>query len=85
MFMKPYQIENIKKQYPIGSRVRLNSMSGEQQMPSGLEGKVEFVDDAGQIHVNWNNGSTLALFIGEDSFERIAEPEQEKGIHMKGM
>lgn len=27
------------------------------------------IDDIGQIHVNWENGSTLAL-IEEDSFDK---------------
>jgi len=36
-------------------------MNGETQMPFGLEGEVTHVDDIGQIHVNWDNGSTLAL------------------------
>ena len=85
MFMKPYQIERIKKQYPEGTRVKLTSMSGENQMPAGLEGDVEFIDDAGQIHVLWMNGSTLALVPGEDSFEIIAEPEQNNSIQMDGM
>ena len=37
-------------------------------MPPGLKGKVDMVDDAGQIHVNWENGSSLALVPGVDSF-----------------
>ena len=89
MFMKPYQIDNLKRQYPEGTRVKLGSMSGESKMPSGMEGKVEFVDDIGSIHVNWSNGSTLALIPGEDSFSKIAdptpEPGQEPGMTMGGM
>ncbi len=46
-------------------------MYGEPQMTESLEGTVDFVDDAGQIHVNWNNGSSLALIVGADSFEVI--------------
>ena len=36
-------------------------MEGEQGMPDGLKGTVSFVDDAGQIHVNWENGRTLPV------------------------
>ncbi|MFQ7397231.1 MAG: DUF4314 domain-containing protein [Neglectibacter sp.] len=33
-----------------------------------MEGKVIDVDDIGQIHVEWENGSTLALNVEEDDF-----------------
>ncbi len=39
-------------------------------MSYGLKGTVMSVDDIGQIHVNWENGSTLAL-TEEDSFEKM--------------
>jgi len=81
--MKPNQLENIKREYPIGTRVRLTSMSGENQMPNGLEGNVDFIDDIGSVFVKWDNGSMLALVIGEDSFEKITEAEQ--GVQMGGM
>lgn len=55
------QIERLKERYPAGTVVRLGQMEGEHQMPSGMEGKVIGVDDIGQIHVEWENGSTLAL------------------------
>ena len=57
------QIERLKERYPAGTVVRLGQMEGEHQMPSGMEGKVIGVDDIGQIHVEWENGSTLALHI----------------------
>ena len=34
----------------------------------GTEGEVDFVDDIGQLHMKWDNGRTLALAPGEDSF-----------------
>jgi hypothetical protein len=40
-------------------------------MTEGLEGTVNSVDDAGQIHVSWENGSTLALIEGVDAFKII--------------
>jgi len=55
------KVELFRIAYPKGTRIKLYTMVGEQQMEFGLEGTVMFVDDAGQIHVNWDNGSTLAL------------------------
>lgn len=45
-------------------------------MPYGLKGTVKFVDDAGQIHMSWENGSSLALNIHEDTFEKVEAPEK---------
>ena len=46
-------------------------MEGKSQMPKGLEGIIDYVDDAPQIHVNWENGSSLALIPEVDKFEII--------------
>ena len=59
----------IKEQYPPGTRIRLNSMEDPYApILPGTEGEVDFVDDEGQIFTNWNNGRTLPLIPGEDSF-----------------
>lgn len=34
-------------------------------------GIVEFVDDKGQVHCQWETGGPLALVIGTDKFEII--------------
>ena len=64
------EIERINAEYPLGSHVILIEMKGEPQMPYGLKGTVMSIDDIGQLHVNWENGSTLAL-TEEDSFTKI--------------
>ena len=59
----------IKEQYPPGTRIRLNSMDDPYApILPGTEGEVDFVDDAGQLHMKWDNGRSLALIPGEDSF-----------------
>ena len=59
----------IKEQYPPGTRIRLNSMEDPYHPISpGTEGEVDFVDDEGQIFMKWDNGRTLPLTPGEDSF-----------------
>lgn len=52
-----------------GTTIRLIYMHNEPQMASGLIGTVEFIDDAKQIHVKWENGSSLALIPEVDKFE----------------
>ena len=37
-------------------------------------GRVTVVDDIGQIHVTWENGSSLALVVSEDSFQVLEKP-----------
>ena len=37
--------------------------------------QVDFVDDAGQIQMIWDNGRTLPLIENEDSFEIIDTPK----------
>ena len=59
----------IKEQYPPGTRIRLNSMEDPYApVAPGTEGEVDFVDDIGTIHMKWDNGRSLALIPGEDSF-----------------
>lgn len=76
MFFDHRKVQRIKAQYPGGTRIQLHSMSGEADMPSGLTGTVDFVDDAGQLQMTWDNGRSLALVPGEDSFSVISRPEQ---------
>jgi len=53
----------------IKGRVKLISMNDPYtNLKEGDEGDVDFIDDIGQIHVNWDNGSTLALIPGEDKY-----------------
>ena len=62
-------VKFIKEQYPPGTRIRLNSMNDPYApIAPGAEGIVELVDDAGSIHMKWDNGRTLAIIPGEDSF-----------------
>ena len=59
----------IREQYPPGTRIRLNSMDDPYApILPGTEGEVDFVDDKGQIFMKWDNGRTLPLIPGEDSF-----------------
>ena len=63
-----------KAKYPPGTRIKLLSMNDPfAPVPAGALGTVEHVDDAGTIHMKWDNGRTLALVPQEDSFRKIEE------------
>ena len=76
-------VEFIKKHYPHGTRIRLNSMDDPYApITPGTEGEVDFVDDAGQLHMKWDNGRSLALIPGEDSFTVIAPKMETLKLYM---
>ena len=54
-----------------GIRVRLISMDDMQAPPAGTEGTVQYVDDAGTIHVHWDTGGSLGLVPGADEWELV--------------
>jgi len=65
-------IERLKGEYPKGATVELLEMNDPyREMPAGMRGVVDLVDDAGGIHVSWQNGSTLAAIHGVDRIRRI--------------
>lgn len=65
------ELKMLRLQYPKGTRLELVSMDDPHGVPVGTIGEVDFIDDAGQIHMKWQNGSRLALIPGEDSFRRV--------------
>lgn len=66
----------VKEQYPTGTRIELIKMGEDPQpVPPGTRGTVDYVDDADQIHMKWDNGRTLALVIGEDEFRTLDQDE----------
>ena len=70
--MRPREeVEKIKKLFPVGTKIRLIHMDDSQAVPSGILGTVDYIDDDGQIHMNWDNGRTLALIYGVDQFEIV--------------
>ena len=74
---KNNKIEQLRNMYPEGTKIKLNYMNDNYNpVPSGTLGVVEHVDDAGQIHVKWENGSSLALIYDEDVEERIYNQQQ---------
>lgn len=76
------QVERIRNQYPAGTRIRLNFMDDPYApIPPGTEGVVQAVDGAGQLVMKWDNGRSLSLIVGEDSFS-VLPPQEEQGMSM---
>lgn len=74
-----HQAKRYKESYPPGTRIHLNSMDDPYApVPSGTKGTVDFVDDIGQIQMTWDNGRTLALVPGVDSFRKLTAKELEE-------
>ena len=71
-FPSKEQIAALRERYPRGTRVELLVMDDPQAPPPGTMGEVMGVDDAGQLLVRWETGSSLSLIPGVDSF-RMAE------------
>ena len=70
-FPKRETVERLRKEYPKGTRVVLDFCDDPyREMPSGMEGTVTVVDDAGQLHASWDNGSRLALVYGHDRWHK---------------
>ena len=51
-------------------RLRRQAQRYKENYPPG-----EAVDDIGQLHMKWDNGRTLALVPGEDSFRKLTDAE----------
>lgn len=73
--------KDMRKQYPPGTRVQLDHMGDDPNpIELGTKGTVKFVDDAGTVHTQFDNGRFLGMCPGEDSFHKITESECEPEI-----
>lgn len=59
-------VEQLRSEYPEGTRVELVRMDDPQAPPVGTKGTVQGVDDVGSILVAWDNGSSLNVAYGPD-------------------
>ena len=56
----------------IGDRIRLIKMEDPYSpVEAGTEGTIRSVDDIGQLHIDWDNGRTLAIVPEIDEYELI--------------
>lgn len=64
-------VEQIRKDYPVGCKVRLCRMDDAFAPPIGTIGEIIGVDDTGSLLVKWQNGSSLNVVFGEDYAVKI--------------
>lgn len=70
-FPSKEKTESYRRRYPAGCRVELVSMDDPKAPPIGTRGTVRGVDDAGNILIDWDNGSSLNAIIGVDIIRKI--------------
>jgi hypothetical protein len=73
--LTPKEIAEVRLNYPPDTRIELNHMEDNWAVPPGTRGTVDFVDDAGQIHMKWDNGRTLAIVPQVDKFRKLTQQE----------
>ena len=70
--IKKEELGTLREKYPPGCRVELVKMDDPyREMPPGMQGVVTGVDDSGSIHVDWQNGSSLAVIFREDECRKV--------------
>ena len=82
------QVDFTRSCYPPGTRIALSSMNDPfSPVEPGTRGTVRYVDDAGAVGVAWDNGRSLSLIPGVDSFRKLTQQEiaQEQGMAMGEM
>lgn len=68
-FPNKQELERLRRVYTPGTVIRLIEMADDPYpISAGSIGEVEYVDDAGNIHMKWKNGGSLSLIDGVDRF-----------------
>ena len=71
LFPKRETVEQLRIEYPEGTRVELLEMDDPQAPKIGTKGTVKGVDDTGSILVSWDSGGSLNVIYGVDKCRKI--------------
>lgn len=70
------QAQRYKEAYPPGTRIMLLGMGNDPNpVESSTRGTVRVVDDIGTLHCDFDNGRSLGVVPGEDSFRMLTDEE----------
>ena len=68
--------QRMKDNYPPGTRIVLLSMGDDPRpIEPNTRGTVKAVDDIGTLHCAFDNGRSLGVVPGEDSFRKLTAEE----------
>lgn len=68
--------KRLQERYPRGTRIVLLSMGNDPNpILPGTRGTVNVVDDIATVHCTFDNGRTLGIAYGEDSFRALTAEE----------
>ena len=71
-FPSKAKLTMLRARYPKGTRVELVHTSDPYtKLQPGTKGTVSFVDDAGTIQIDWDNGSCLGMIPDEDEVRKL--------------
>lgn len=86
MFVDEKTLEGLRREFPAGCRVVLDEMDDPYtKIPVGTQGVCRGCDDAGNIMVSWDCGSSLSVAYGADRAHRVAsEAEVKKSLNWLG-
>lgn len=78
-FANEKELEQLRREFPVGCRVVLDEMDDPyRKLPVGGQGTCKGVDDAGNVLVNWDCGSSLNVAFGADRCHRVASEAEIK-------
>ena len=76
------QAKRYQAEYSPGTRIMLLSMGRDPNpVEDQTRGTVRVVDDIGTLHCSFDNGRSLGVVPGEDSFRKLTEEELAFGVH----
>lgn len=74
-FQSIEEVEGIRQVYHKGVRVKLLRMNDSYYVEEGTLGTVQMVDNAGTIHVKWDNGRRLGVVLEAGDMVEVVSSE----------